>query len=151
MPAFANQTFKSWFAEHRERTKRKNDPRPAVVLWPDTFNNYFFPHTAKAAVEVLESAGYRVEVPQRNLCRGRPLYDYGFLDQAKGYLLDILDALNPQITQGVPVVVLEPSCASVSTTKRLIFFQAMKMRNGCVLKRNCWVNFWSMPDISRQI
>ena len=113
MPVFAKQTFKSWFAEHRKRRGRKNDTRPPVILWPDTFNNYFFPHTAKAAVEVLESAGYRVEVPPRNLCCGRPLYDYGFLDQAKSYLLDILDALRPQITEGVPVVVLEPSCASV--------------------------------------
>lgn len=41
------------------------------------------------------------------------LYDYGFLDQAKNYLLDIFAALRPQITQGVPIVVLEPSCASV--------------------------------------
>ena len=113
MPAFAKQTFKAWFAEHTAETKRKHDNRPAVMLWPDTFNNYFFPHTAKAAVEVLESAGYRVEIPQRSLCCGRPLYDYGFLDQAKTYLLNILDDLRPQITAGIPIVVLEPSCASV--------------------------------------
>lgn len=113
MPFFAKQTFRSWFAEHNAQTKRKNDARPPVMLWPDTFNNYFFPHTAKAAVEVLESAGYRVEVPQQSLCCGRPLYDYGFLDQAKNYLRDIFTALRPQITQGIPVVVLEPSCASV--------------------------------------
>jgi Fe-S oxidoreductase len=49
----------------------------------------------------------------RNLCCGRPLYDYGFLDEAKKNLNDILDALRPQITAGIPVVVLEPSCASV--------------------------------------
>ncbi|MGH9581482.1 MAG: FAD-binding and (Fe-S)-binding domain-containing protein, partial [Bryobacteraceae bacterium] len=113
MPAFARQTFRSWFAEHRERTKRKHEDRPPVLLWPDTFNNHFFPHTAIAAVEALESAGYRVEVPSRHLCCGRPLYDYGFLDQAKHNLEDILDALAPRITAGVPVVVLEPSCASV--------------------------------------
>jgi FAD/FMN-containing dehydrogenase/Fe-S oxidoreductase len=113
MPAFANQTFKSWFAEHTARTRRKNDHRPPVVLWPDTFNNYFFPHTAKAAVEVLESAGYRVQVPQKNLCCGRPLYDYGFLERAKKHAEEILEALSPEITAGTPVVFLEPSCASV--------------------------------------
>src|SRR5205823_14707289 len=59
------------------------------------------------------SAGYRVEIPDRSLCCGRPLYDYGFLDQAKKYLLDIRDTLRPQITEGVPIVVLETSCASV--------------------------------------
>jgi Fe-S oxidoreductase len=111
MPAFARKTFKTWF---RERKRNRDDShKPTVVLWPDTFNNYFFPHTAKAAVEVLESAGYHVEVPQRSLCCGRPLYDYGFLDQAKTNLNQILETLRPYIRTGVPVVVLEPSCASV--------------------------------------
>jgi len=40
----------------------------------------------EAAVEVLEQAGCRVEVLDRHLCCGRPLYDYGFLDMAKSYL-----------------------------------------------------------------
>jgi FAD/FMN-containing dehydrogenase/Fe-S oxidoreductase len=111
LPPFARKTFKDWFAEHARKSRDLS--RPPVVLWPDTFNNYFFPHTAKAATEVLESAGYRVEVPHRSLCCGRPLYDYGFLDQAKQNLNEILDALRPQIRAGVPVIVLEPSCASV--------------------------------------
>ncbi len=113
MPAFAPQTFRTWFASYRERTRRKNDGRRRVLLWPDTFNNHFFPHTAKAAVEVLESAGYQVDIPDRPLCCGRPLYDYGFLDQAKHNLEEILDALRSEITSGTPVIVLEPSCASV--------------------------------------
>ena len=113
MPAFANRTFKKWFAERRSRNGQQQEGRPSVILWPDTFNNYFFPHTAIAAVEVLESAGYRVEIPQRNLCCGRPLYDYGFLDEAKDHLHKILATLGPQITTGTPVVCLEPSCASV--------------------------------------
>jgi Fe-S oxidoreductase len=84
-----------------------------VVLWPDTFNNYFLPHTAKAAVDVLENAGFRVELPQRNLCCGRPLYDFGMLDRAESLLLQILDALAPEIEAGVPIVGLEPSCVAV--------------------------------------
>ncbi len=113
LPGFPRESFKQWFQENSARNTRKNDPRPVVTLWADTFNNYFFPHTAKAAVEVLESAGYRVEVPEQKLCCGRPLYDYGFLDQAKHNLHEILAALRPQITAGTPMVVLEPSCASV--------------------------------------
>jgi Fe-S oxidoreductase len=113
MPAFATQTFKDWFAKRNAGVKQNKDHRPPVVLWPDTFNNYFFPHTAKAAVEVLESAGYRVELPAQNLCCGRPLYDYGFLDLAKQHARKALSTLAPQITAGVPVVFLEPSCASV--------------------------------------
>jgi Fe-S oxidoreductase len=86
---------------------------PAVLLWPDTFNNYFHPSTARAAVEVLEAAGYRVLLPQTNLCCGRPLYDFGMLDRAESLLLNILDELAPEIEAGIPVVGLEPSCVAV--------------------------------------
>ena len=109
IPAFASQTFKSWFA----RRKGKNLGRTAVVLWPDTFNNYFQPDTAKAAVEVLEAAGFHVLLPEGNLCCGRPLYDIGMLDRAEAHLLKILDTLLPEIEAGIPVVGLEPSCVAV--------------------------------------
>jgi len=109
IPPFAPQTFKAWFRKRRSRAQGS----AKVILWPDTFNNYFFPETARAAVEVLEHFGYEVQVPMQHLCCGRPLYDYGFLDQAKKYLTRILDALEPDIRSGVPMVVLEPSCCSV--------------------------------------
>jgi FAD/FMN-containing dehydrogenase/Fe-S oxidoreductase len=111
IPEFAPENFQRWFR------KRKIHPhvaaREKVILWPDTFNNYFFPETAQAATEVLENAGYKVEVPRKHLCCGRPLYDYGMLDTAKLYLKRIMETLQPQIEAGVPMVVLEPSCASV--------------------------------------
>jgi FAD/FMN-containing dehydrogenase/Fe-S oxidoreductase len=109
IPPFAPQTFKSWFRRHRPR----HPDGPLVVLWPDTFNNYFLPNTARAAVEVLENAGFCVELPQGNLCCGRPLYDFGMLDRAENLLLQILDALAPEIEAGIPIVGLEPSCVSV--------------------------------------
>ncbi|MFY9910536.1 MAG: FAD-linked oxidase C-terminal domain-containing protein [Candidatus Sulfotelmatobacter sp.] len=148
IPAFAPETFKSWF--HRTRNKSfegarlsaaPSDPQdiwgsgvfgwrsasstainpstsdralaPEVLLWPDTFNNYFLPATAQAAVDVLEAAGFRVVVPKANLCCGRPLYDHGMLDRAQALLLQILDELSPQIEAGIPVVGLEPSCVAV--------------------------------------
>ncbi len=96
------------------QTGAKNrESAPAVLLWADTFNNYFLPSTAKAAVEVLETAGYRVMVPRANLCCGRPLYDFGMLDRAERLLLEVLDQLEPQIEDGIPVVGLEPSCVAV--------------------------------------
>ena len=109
VPAFAPQTFRSWF-EHRQPA---NPDGTLVMLWPDTFNNYFLPDTAKAAVEVLEAAGFRVSIPDSILCCGRPLYDFGMLDRAKRLLLNILDTLAPEIEAGIPIVVLEPSCAAV--------------------------------------
>jgi len=92
------------------------------MLWPDTFNNYFHPQTAIAAVEVLEAAGYRVTLPQGDVCCGRPLYDFGMLDRAKKLLLDTIKILDPEIAAGTPIVVLEPSCASVFRDEMLNFF-----------------------------
>jgi len=117
IPAFAPQTFKSWF--HRRQNKVDGSP---VLLWPDTFNNYFQPATARAAVEVLESAGFRVVVPQANLCCGRPLYDFGMLDRAEALLLEILDELSTEIEAGIPVVGLEPSCVAVFRDELLNLF-----------------------------
>ncbi|MBO0738053.1 MAG: FAD-binding protein [Alphaproteobacteria bacterium] len=110
VPAFAAESFREWF--HRQ-PKVADGARPPVVLWPDTFNNYFLPSTAKAAVRVLEAAGYRIIIPDRPLCCGRPLYDYGMLELARHKLLQVLDALRPTIRAGIPVVGLEPSCLSV--------------------------------------
>lgn len=84
-----------------------------VILWADTFNNYFHAETSRAAFEVLTQAGFNVTVPRQQLCCGCPLYDFGMLDQAKNYLLRILRVCGEQIDAGLPMVVLEPSCASV--------------------------------------
>ena len=119
MPAFAGQPFRVWFQKHRELRNGNGYYAPdagaqhEVILWADTFNNYFHPGTAQAAVEVLESAGCRIRVPRPNLCCGRPLYDYGMLDSAKKLLVETLHTLRDPIRAGVPVVVLEPSCAAV--------------------------------------
>jgi FAD/FMN-containing dehydrogenase/Fe-S oxidoreductase len=109
IPKFATQTFTSWF---RERGV-VNQGAPVVLLWPDTFNNYFHPNVGKATVEVLEHAGYQVTIPDRSLCCGRPLYDFGMLDTAKMLLTQVLTSLSPQIQAGIPMVGMEPSCLAV--------------------------------------
>jgi FAD/FMN-containing dehydrogenase/Fe-S oxidoreductase len=114
VPRFANRTFVRWYAA-RSATKAPatGTPRPRVVLWPDTFNNHFHADTAIAAYELLDTAGFDVIVPREPVCCGRPLYDYGFLDLARKMLLRVLDAIRDEIREGLPVVVLEPSCAAV--------------------------------------
>lgn len=109
MPRFAEESFTAWF----RRRGTVNHGGPEVLLWPDTFNNYFHPPVAKAAVEVLEQAGYQVRIPKRSLCCGRPLYDFGMLSTAKRLLEQILRELAPEIEAGVPLVGLEPSCLAV--------------------------------------
>jgi len=106
---FAPQTFRERFAEK----PASRGSKPDVMLFPDTFNNHFYPETAKAAVAVLEAAGYHVQIPKASLCCGRPLYDYGMLDTAKRLLQKTMRHLEPHLSAGTPIVVLEPSCASV--------------------------------------
>ena len=97
----------------RERRKPTGSMGNKVLLWADTFNNYFHPATMRAADAVLQTAGFEVIVTKQHLCCGRPLYDFGMLATAKQYLLKILDVLAPELDAGMPIVVLEPSCASV--------------------------------------
>ena len=110
LPAFATP-FTRW----RRLEPPNKGPRTEVFLWADTFNNYMYPKPLEAAHAVLSAAGFCVQLTKKHLCCGRPLYDFGMLDTAKQYLLTVLDALAPQLAAGTPVVVLEPSCATVFT------------------------------------
>ncbi|HWC36500.1 MAG TPA: FAD-linked oxidase C-terminal domain-containing protein [Mycobacteriales bacterium] len=107
-PYFATQTFRDWFAA-RERV---NAGSPKVVLFPDTFTNHFHTDVAKAVCEVIEAAGFEVTIPPKVLCCGRPLFDYGMLGRARKLFLEVLETLDEQITEGLPMIVPEPSCGA---------------------------------------
>jgi Fe-S oxidoreductase len=100
----------------------KAAPPQSVLLWPDTWNNYYYPQSLSAAESVLTLAGFRVETPRGHICCGRPLYDFGLLSAARSYLAQVLDQMTPQIDAGLPFVFLEPSCASVFKDELLEFF-----------------------------
>lgn len=122
IPRFASSSFQKWARRNgipalgaaidRESAAPASEQR-AVILWADTFNNYYHPETSQAAVGVLREAGFNVIVSQAHLCCGRPLYDFGMIDTAKAYLERILKALSQLMDAKLPIVVLEPSCASV--------------------------------------
>src|SRR6185437_1009979 len=120
VPALAEKSFQRTYRMAPNTASGTGSGR--VVLWPDTFNNYFHPETAQAAVEVLEAAGFSVTVPRGRVCCGRPLYDVGMLDRAKKLLRRTLKTLSAEIDAGVPVIVLEPSCASVFRDELLHLF-----------------------------
>jgi FAD/FMN-containing dehydrogenase/Fe-S oxidoreductase len=105
----AAQPFTDWF-RHRPDARTGGE---RVILWPDTFNNYFHPEVAKAAVEVLEHAGYAVGIPGVHLCCGRPLYEHGMVPRARNYLQRVMDVLERDIHAGTPIIGLEPACVSV--------------------------------------
>ena len=97
-------------------------PRTNVLLWPDTWNNYYHPATLSAADTVLAAAGFTVQTPTGHICCGRPLYDFGLLDAARSYLADVLARVAPEIDAGLPFIFLEPSCASVFKDELLELF-----------------------------
>ena len=122
LPRFAPRSFQhEWQRSSRERREAHLPGRP-VLLWPDTWNNYYHPQSLHAAAQVLECAGFTIEVPRQHVCCGRPLYDFGFLKQAREYLTRILEQFAPRIDAGLPFVFLEPSCASVFRDELVNFF-----------------------------
>lgn len=114
-PKFARESFVEWWRARELPEPDPSDPR-AVVLWPDTFSNNFHPDIAKAAVRVLEDAGFRVAVPTETVCCGLTWISTGQLKTAQRVLGRTLEVLRPWITAGTPVVGLEPSCTAVFRT-----------------------------------
>lgn len=112
LPRFAGQSFRDWFAG-------RAGPRPAaragapVLLWVDTFTDYFTPEVGQAAVRVLEAAGYAVQITRQPVCCGLTWISTGQLDGARRQLRRSLDALAPALRAGTPIVGLEPSCTAV--------------------------------------
>jgi FAD/FMN-containing dehydrogenase/Fe-S oxidoreductase len=166
LPRLAAVTFWQWAQVHRNSIFRDEDrlnPAPLlkerqVVLWVDTFNNYFHPETCRAALEVLEEAGFTVTCSRRPLCCGRPLYDFGMLERAKNSLSQIMSALGPQIDAGLPIVVLEPSCASVFRDELHNLFptneRATRLRNQTFLLSEFLQNHapdYLAPSLSRKV
>ncbi|CAL9307054.1 FAD-binding and (Fe-S)-binding domain-containing protein [Streptomyces sp. SudanB182_2057] len=116
-------------------------PGTLVVLWPDTFTEHLAPSVGQAAVRVLEAAGLRVALPptllpregaigdgrtrsaaalltarRARVCCGLTYVSTGQLDRARTVLRRTLDLMEPVLRAGVPVVVLEPSCAAALRT-----------------------------------
>ncbi|MGH2884297.1 MAG: (Fe-S)-binding protein, partial [Solirubrobacteraceae bacterium] len=112
LPRFATETFHDRVAKQGRSGRAPTSGQP-VVLWADTFTNLFEPNIGSAALDVLEAAGFAPQLSPRGLCCGRPLYDFGMLGMAKRTLRRVLDGMSGPIEEGWPVVVLEPSCASV--------------------------------------
>lgn len=109
VPRFAGQTFLSWF---RTRAPGGDGHRGPVVLWVDSFNNYFSPEVLKASVAVLEDAGFRVQVPDGTQCCGLTWITTGQLGVARRIARRTVTALAPAARAGTPVVGLEPSCTA---------------------------------------
>ncbi|MBB6146236.1 FAD/FMN-containing dehydrogenase/Fe-S oxidoreductase [Silvibacterium bohemicum] len=152
LPNFAPRSFQRSRVQGSGLRVQKDK---AVLLWPDTWNNYYHPQTLGAADRVLQTAGFDVRVPKGHLCCGRPLYDFGFLTEARVYLERVMSTLATEIDAGLPIVFLEPSCASVFRDELRSFFptdqRAQRLREQSFLLSDFLVRHapdYRPPDLS---
>ena len=108
-PPYAAQRFDHWFAKH---TPPLRPARGRVILWDDTFARYHEPHIGRAAVAVLEAAGFEVALPRNRRCCGRPAFSQGNLGAAARLGRHNLQLLAAG-AGNAPVLFLEPSCYSM--------------------------------------
>ncbi|SDR07053.1 FAD-binding and (Fe-S)-binding domain-containing protein [Natronobacterium texcoconense] len=111
LPTFRRESLVEWFANRGSRV----DPDRAVdrvVLYPDTYTNYSNPTPGKAAVQVLESAGVHVAIPDLGPT-GRAAYSQGLLEEARDRGRELLADLEPYLEAGWSLVFVEPSDASM--------------------------------------
>ncbi|WP_406003646.1 FAD-binding and (Fe-S)-binding domain-containing protein [Streptomyces sp. NBC_00829] len=116
LPRLATTTLRRWLQDRmRDRTDVLAASRTAV-LWPDTFTDHLAPSVGRAAVKVMESAGIGIALPPGRVCCGLTYVSTGQLDRARTVMRHTLDTMEPLLDPGVPVAVLEPSCAAALKT-----------------------------------
>lgn len=108
LPRFATRTLTRELGERPGSAGGKR-----VLLWADSFTEYFSTASGRAAVDVLEHAGYTVELLERPQCCGLTWISTGQLDAARELVGRAVEQLHGYVDAGVPVVGLEPSCLAV--------------------------------------
>lgn len=107
LPAFASQSFQTWFHNHSTHANAGRAGR--VVLLDDCLTSYCEPQINQAAVELLELAGYEVELAGLWCC-GRPFISKGLVEKGKSLARQNIARLVEFVEQGVPILGCEPSC-----------------------------------------
>jgi len=107
VPPFVRQTFESWF--HARPPANGSRGRGQVVLFHDTFMNHNYPDVGRAAVKVLEAAGYEIILAPK-VCCGRPMLSNGLAEEARQHAQINVERLASFAQRGVPIVGCEPSC-----------------------------------------
>jgi Fe-S oxidoreductase len=109
LPRFERETLQRWFARRTPLASSNGARRGPVVFLADSFTSYTEPDIGRAAVELLEMAGWEVELAG-DVCCGRSLISKGLLADARARQRDLIARLAPAASRGVPIVGCEPSC-----------------------------------------
>jgi FAD/FMN-containing dehydrogenase/Fe-S oxidoreductase len=106
LPELHRDHFRKWFAK-RKKTLPTSGSR-SVVLLDDCFTTFQEPQIGRAAITLLERAGYTVELA--GVCCGRAMISKGFLTDARQLAQEGIAKLDRYAIAGVPILGLEPSC-----------------------------------------
>jgi FAD/FMN-containing dehydrogenase/Fe-S oxidoreductase len=108
LPTLAARPFRrEW---QRRGGAAPGDGRPTVILFDDTFHGFFQTRPLHATAEVLERAGFRVVLPERQVCCGRAAVSKGLLEHAREKQQELVEVLAPEVERGAKIVGVEPSC-----------------------------------------
>jgi Fe-S oxidoreductase len=110
LPAFASETFESWFEKRPSNGNGTGGHTGKVVLFHDTFINYNYPDIGKAATQLLEAAGYEVRIAEQRKCCGRPMISKGLAEEARENAAFNVRQLHEFVDHGYSIVGCEPSC-----------------------------------------
>ncbi len=151
LPTFARGSFSRWARKRPALTPG----RPRVLLWADSFTDFFATAAGKSAVNVLESAGYQVEFLERSACCGLTWITTGQLDKARSIVAEAVERLHPYVAAGIPIVGIEPSCLAVLRSDAVELLddpRAVDVAQGVftlseLLRRT---DGWKAPDLTGQ-
>jgi len=140
LPVYTGEHF-HWFGQQ---------DAPKVVLWVDSFNSHYRPQVLEAALRVLSRQNLQVGIVKKHFCCGRPLYEYGMLDEAKDRLTKIVDHFYTHLPDDSKVVVLEPACLSVFKDELLALLgedpRAVDLANRVCTLADCLHNEGVTPE-----
>jgi len=112
-PTFHRETVARWFAKKPGRSEGENGH---AVLFTTCSVNFNDPDTGRAAVEILERSGVRVDLCYERCC-GMPFTDTGDLDAARRNAEKNVADLLPYVEAGATVIAPGPSCSLMLKTE----------------------------------
>lgn len=117
LPVFRRETLTRWFAR-RSAAAVPGPTYGTVTFLADSFTTFTEPHVGRAAVELLERAGWAVRLESRGCC-GRASLSKGLVDDANAKAGRLARLLTTGTEAGSPIVGCEPSCMSTLRDEHL--------------------------------
>ncbi len=152
LPNIAAQTFASWAKTNANRVDAHfywhgNEQHTPVVLWADTVNAHYSPHLLQSTLNILVQSQHQVAIAKAHFCCGRPLYEFGFLDQAKKQLNAIISQFHKNLPSNALIVVIEPSCLSVFKDEIMKLYPGNKAAIDLTARAMSLAQFLQQQDI----